>query len=299
MPPSLARLHQWAGKWYGVMNDSDGQVLYWRNDILSDPKWQQEFKDETGDDMPFSVHTWQDVLAIAQFFNGKNWDSHDDETDNGIVMHFRVNEQGMFHFMSLSAPFVVMPGKTIDRGTHNYWFDPETMEPLVNQPGHVKALQVLYELSQTGPQAQSAWDLGTAWDWFLRGKSIFVFSWGDVGSLAQNESRSKIKGKLGAAVLPGSNEVYDMNKHEWVRLDKPHIVGNTIGGTWHGVILKQSEHLATVYSFYALMATQAVSTWNVNRGWTGVDPGTTIHFLPPRGSQRCKVSSTPAGTRTT
>jgi multiple sugar transport system substrate-binding protein len=32
------------------------------------------------------------------------------------------------------------------------------------------------------------------------------------------------------------------------------------------------------------MATRPVSLWNVNRGWTGVDPGASIHFLPPHGT---------------
>jgi multiple sugar transport system substrate-binding protein len=286
-PPALREIHQWQGKWYGVMNDSDGQVLYWRNDILSDPEWQAKFKAETGKDMPFPVKTWQDVIAITRFFRGKNWDGDDDPdspVETGIVMHFRVNEQGMFHFMSLSAPFVVLGGEVVDRGTNNYWFDPETMEPLINQPGHVRALETLYELSQDGPKAQSAWDLGTAWDWFLRGKSIFVFSWGDVGSLVQDETRSAIKGKIGAAILPGSYEVYDMNKKEWLKLDEPNVVGNTTGGSWHGVVSAKSANPEVVYSLYALMATEPVSLWNVNRGWTGVDPGASIHFLPPDGT---------------
>ncbi|HRT95660.1 MAG TPA: extracellular solute-binding protein [Planctomycetota bacterium] len=284
MPPAIQTLYTWEGKWYGTLNDSDGQVLYWRHDILSDPEWHKKFKAETGRDMPFPVRTWQDVLAIAKFFNGKNWDANDPEPDTGIVMHFRVNEQGMFHFMSLSAPFVVLGGDKVTRGTNNYWFDPETMEPLINQPGHVRALEMLYELSKCGPAAQSAWDLGTAWDWFLRGKSIFVFSWGDVGALVQDATRSKIKGKLGAAILPGSTDVYDMNRNEWVKLDTPNVVGNTVGGSWHGVISAKSRNPELVYSLYALMATEPVSLWNANRGWTGVDPGASIHFLPPHGT---------------
>jgi multiple sugar transport system substrate-binding protein len=282
-PPSLKKIYTWQDKWYAVLNDSDGQVLYWRNDILSDPEWQRKFKAETGKNMPFPVKTWQDVIDIAKFFNGKNWDDNDPDPDSGVVMHFRVNEQGMFHFMSLSASFVVMGGDKVDRGTNNYWFDPDTMEPLIDQPGHVRALEKLYELSQYGPPAQSAWDLGTAWDWFLRGKAIFVFSWGDVGSLVQDTSRSKIKGKMGASILPGTYEVYDMNKNRWVKLSKPNVAGNTTGGSWQGVISSKSENPEVVYSFLAFMAVEPVSLWNVNRGWTGVDPGVSIHFLPPRG----------------
>lgn len=283
MPPALAEIHQWEGQWYATMNDSDGQVLYWRDDILSDPKWQARYKEETGEEMPYPIETWNDVIDIAAFFDGKNWDNNDDKADDGVVMHYRVNEQGMFHFMSFSAPYVVMPGDTVDRGTNNYWFDPETMEPLINQPGHVHALEKLIELSQYGPDAQAAWDLGTAWDWFLRGKSIFVFSWGDVGSLVQDEARSNIKGTLGVSVIPGTHRTYDMNAGEWHEWDEPHVVGNTVGGSWQGVISAQSDNPEAVYSLYALMATEPFSLWNVYRGWTGVDPGTSIHFLPSQG----------------
>ncbi|MEW5817406.1 MAG: extracellular solute-binding protein [Spirochaetota bacterium] len=288
LPPSLKNIYTWEGKWYATLNDSDGQALYWRNDILTSPEWKKKFKDETGKDMPFPLKTWQDVIDIAAFFNGKNWDTNDPDPDSGVVMHFRVNEQGMFHFMSLSAPFVVLGGDKVDRGTNNYWFDPATMEPLINQPGHVRALETLYKLAQYGPPAQSAWDLGTAWDWFLRGKAIFVFSWGDVGSLVQDTSRSKIKGKLGASILPGTYDVYDMNKKAWVKLDKPNVAGNTTGGSWQGVISSKSKNPEVVYSFYALMATEPVSLWNANRGWTGVDPGVSIHFLPPQGTASLK-----------
>jgi multiple sugar transport system substrate-binding protein len=74
-----------------------------------------------------------------------------------------------------------------------------------------------------------------------------------------------------------------MNKNRWVKLNKPNVVGNTTGGSWQGVISSKSENPEVVYSFLAFMAMEPVSLWNVNRGWTGVDPGASIHFLPPRG----------------
>jgi multiple sugar transport system substrate-binding protein len=283
-PPSLRQLHVWGDQTYGTLNDSDGQVLYWRDDILSDPEWQAQYEEEVGEPMPFPVETWDDVIAIARFFNGKNWDDSDPDPDNGIVMHFQVNNQGMFHYMSMSASYVVKPGDTVDRCTNNYWFDPETMEPLINSEGHVRALEKLVELAQYGPPAQAAWALGEGWDWFLRGKAIFVFSWGDVGALVQDEARSTIKGKLGASLLPGSTEVFNMCTNEWETLAEPNVVGNTTGGSWHGIISSRTPNPEAVYSLYALMATEPVSLWNVNRGWTGVDPGVSIHFLPPQGT---------------
>lgn len=283
LPPSIRTLYTWGGKWYGVLNDSDGQVLYYRKDILTDPKWRQAYKQATGKDLNVPPRSWQELLEISRFFTGKDW-NNDGEPDHGIVLHLKVGEQGMFHFMSLSASFVVNPGPKVDRYHNVYWFDPETMEPLINSPGHVRALEFLIELAKTGPAAQVGWSLGEAWDYFLRGKAIFVFSWGDVGALVQDPSRSRIKGKLGASILPGSEEVYDLQQRRWVRPATPNVVGNTTGGSWHGVISALSRNPEVVYSFYALMATKPVSLWNANRGWTGVDPGVKFHFLPPQGT---------------
>ena len=67
MPPSLRKaLHTWDGVGYGVLNDADGQVLYYRRDVLNDPKWQAEFKAEYGYDMPDPPQTWQQLLDISQ-----------------------------------------------------------------------------------------------------------------------------------------------------------------------------------------------------------------------------------------
>ena len=286
MPPSLRTLYTWKGVGYGVLNDADGQVLYYRRDILTDPRWREEFKKEVGYDLPVPPTTWQQVLDIARFFNGKNWDDNDPDPDSGIVLHLKVGEQGHYHFQSLSAAFAITPGDKLDRYHRVYWFDPVTMKPLINSPGHVAALEFLIELAKTGPAAQVGWSLGEAWDYFLRGKSIFVFSWGDVGSLCQDTSRSKIKGKCGAVMLPGSTRYWDHENQKWVETDQPIRIGNTTGGSWHGVISAFSENPEAAYSFLALMAIKPVSIWNANNGWTGVDPGFTYQFLEPVGEAK-------------
>ncbi len=286
MPDSLRNLHSWGGVGYGVLNDADGQVLYYRRDVLSDPKWQAAFKAETGHDMVVPPKTWQQLLEISQFFAGKNWDEKDADPDHGTVLHLKVGEQGHYHFQSLSAPFAITPGPKVDRYHNVYWFDPTDMTPMINSPGHVKALEFLLDLHKTGPSAQVAWSLGEAWDYFLRGKAVFVFSWGDVGSLCQDESRSKIKGACASAIMPSSDTYWDHANNKWVQTDSPQRVGNTTGGSWHGVISAFSENPDAAYSFLSLMAIKPVSKWNANNGWTGVDPGYYYQFLPPHGEAK-------------
>ena len=286
MPESLWNLHHWGDVGYGVLNDADGQVLYYRRDVLNDPRWQEEFKAATGHDMVVPPKTWQQLLEISQFFAGKNWDDNDPDPDHGTVLHLKVGEQGHYHFQSLSAPFAITPGDQVDQFHNVYWFDPTDMKPLINSPGHVRALEFLQELHKTGPAAQVGWSLGEAWDYFLRGKSVFVFSWGDVGALCQDTARSKIQGDCASAVLPSSTEYWDHQNQTWVKNDNPQLVGNTTGGSWHGVVSAFSENPDAAYSFLALMAIKPVSMWLATYGWDGVDPGYSYQMLEPVGEAK-------------
>ncbi|MCB1968860.1 MAG: extracellular solute-binding protein [Geminicoccaceae bacterium] len=283
MPPSLWGLHHWDGKGYGVLNDADGQVLYYRKSALENPEHQAAFKGQYGYDLPSPPKTWQQLKDIAEYFNGKNWDDHDADPDSGVVLHLKVGEQGHYHFQSLSSAFAITPGDKVDQYHNVYWFDPTDMKPMINSPGHVKALEFLQELHKSGPSAEVGWSLGEAWDYFLRGKSVFVFSWGDVGSLCQDTSRSVIKGDCASAMLPSSSEYYDHEKGEFVQVDNPVPVGNTTGGSWHGVISNYSANPEATYSFLSMMAMKEVSLWNAQHGWTGVDPGYTYQFLENQG----------------
>jgi multiple sugar transport system substrate-binding protein len=157
------------------------------------------------------------------------------------------------------------------------------MKPLINSPGHVRALEFLQELHKTGPAAQVGWSLGEAWDYFLRGKAVFVFSWGDVGALCQDKARSKIQGDCSAAMLPASSELYDMTKKAFVKVDNPVAVGNTTGGSWQGLISNFSANPEATYSFLSLMAIPPVSKLMATYGWDGVDPGYSYQFLKSQG----------------
>jgi multiple sugar transport system substrate-binding protein len=257
--------------------------LYYRKSILEKPEHQAAFKQQFGYDLPVPPQTWQQLLDISKYFNGKNWDSSDSEPDAGTVLHLKVGEQGHYHFQSMSASFVINPGDKVTQTENVYWFDPTTMKPLINSPGHVKALEFLQELHKTGPVAQVGWSLGEAWDYFLRGKAVFVYSWGDVGALCQDKSRSKVAGDCAAAVIPSSNEYWSFKDQQWVKLDQPRLVGNTTGGSWHGVISNFSANPEATFSFLSLMAMPPVSKMMAMYGWDGVDPGYSYQFLKEDG----------------
>jgi multiple sugar transport system substrate-binding protein len=285
----LRTLMTWGDHWYGVLNDGDCQMLYYRKDILEDPEWQAKYEEEMGEPMVVPPQTWQELLKIMQFFNGKDWNG-DGDPDDGISLHLKVGGQAMFHFMSLSAPFAITPAEgddptVVTKYDNIYWFDPDDMTPLINQPGHVAALEFLKELTATGSDSQLGWELAEAWNNFLTGNAIATFSWGDVGSLAEDPDRSTIIGKLGGARIPCSDTWYDRELGEMMTdPDNPNCVGNTVGGSWHGVISAYSEVQDLAYYLLAMQAVPSINFWNVYWGWTGVDPGALYTLFPPRGT---------------
>ncbi|MCL4299410.1 MAG: extracellular solute-binding protein [Anaerolineae bacterium] len=274
--PGPRALLEYGGKKYMVANDHDGQVMYYRRDLLEDAEHQAAFKEKYGYDLgvPQTLDQFRDV---AEYFDGKDLNG-DGTPDSGLTMHLKVGGQGMFHFMSYSAPFVIGPDNP-----KLYWFDPETMKPLMDSPGHVRAMESLVDLIQFGPEAMMGWSLGESWDYFLRGQAALTFTWGDLGALAQQEG-SQVRGKTGAAPIPGTTEYYNIATGEWVKTDQPNIVGNTTGGSWAGVINKFSDAPEATYYLLALMATKEKSSVYAARGWDGADPGRFSHYLPPDGT---------------
>src|SRR5215218_5198678 len=177
--PGPRELLYYGGKKYMVANDHDGQVMYYRRDLLENPKHQKAFQEEYGYELR-PPQTWDEFADVAEYFNGKDLNG-DGQGDSGLTMHLKVGGQGMFHFMSFSAPYVIGP-----ENPSLYWFDPENMDPLIDSPGHVRAL-------------------------------------------AQQQG-SQVKGKIGAAPIPGTSKYYNIDTGEWVQTDQPNVVGNTTGG---------------------------------------------------------------------
>ena len=68
--------------------------------------------------------------------------------------------------------------------------------------------------------------------------------------------------------------------------DNPQLVGNTTGGSWHGVVSAFSDNPEAAYSFLSLMAIKPVSKWLATYGWDGVDPGYSYQMLEPVGEAK-------------
>lgn len=280
--PGPRALMEYGGELYVSGYDHDGQVFYYRRDLLTDAEHQAAFAEEFGYDLPVPPQTWDQAIDIAQYFNGKDWDG-DGEPESGVTMHLKVGGQAFFHFMSYSAPFVIGP-----ENEKLYWFNPEDMTPLITSPGHVAAINSLVELAQHGPEAMYGWALGESWDYFLAGKAAITFTWGDLGALAQETpergGKSLVRGVTASAAIPGTNTYYNPVTGEQFDTDEPNIVGNTTGGSWAPVLSKFAKSPEAAYYLMALLANSEKAMTYAGRGFDGVDPGATFQFPEPNGT---------------
>jgi len=274
--PGPRSLLSYGGKKYMVAYDHDGQVLYYRRDLLNDPSHQASFRQRYGYALTVP-QTWTQLRDEIEYFNGQDLNG-DGTADHGIVLALKPGSQGMFNYMSLSASFVIGP-----TNAKLYWFDPQTMKPLIESPGHVRALEQFVDFVKFGPREMLTWDHGRGWDHFLAGRAAFAITWGDLGALAQQPG-SKVKGKTGAAPVPGTREYYSIAEGKWVKTEGVNQIGNTTGASWAGVISKYSKAPEATYFLLALLATKEKSQVYAARGWDGIDPGRNFHFLPPGGT---------------
>jgi multiple sugar transport system substrate-binding protein len=280
-------IHYWKGVRYLASNDYDCHTLIYRKDILTDPKWQSAFKEQNGFDYNVPPRTWEELADIAEFFNGKDWNG-DGKPDHGISQSWKKGEQAMWHFFSLASAYMIVPGAKegqVTGASNSYWFDPDNMRPLINEPGYIRAMEMAVRLYKAGSPAQAGWGLGEMWGDFLAGNSIFNYGYGDHGALVQDEERSKVKGKIGCSILPGTKEVWNAETKKWVKLQEPNFVVNTIGPSWSIFIFKQSKHPEVVYHLAAFHAQSKIHFWNVTHGFTGINVGTYTEFFKEHGGQ--------------
>ena len=274
--PSMRKLYSWNGKIYGGLMDGDGQALYYRKDLFAQQDIKDKFKAKYNYDLPAPPKTTQQYHDVCDFFTGWDWNG-DGQPDWGLSLHAKVNEQGFFHFLTLSAPFVISPDNKY------YFFNPDTMKPLINSEGHLRALEDYVKFLANGPKEQIAWTLGQGWNLFLAGNSATEPTWGDLPTLAQDPKTSKVQGKVGAAPSPGTTEAFNPITGEWKKYDLNQ-VGNTDGGSWHLVMSRFSKKQEMVYDFLSFMANKKNALWEVATGWTGVQPGFKFEYFAPNGS---------------
>lgn len=258
------RILSWGGKMYGVPYDGDAHNVYYRRDLLTDPKNQADFKAKYGYDLPVPIKTWNQYRDIAEFFNGKTVDG---QTIYGAGTAFKRKAQSYWTYLGVAASYAKAPDDP------SFFFDADTMDARINNPGFVEALNVYVALSKVGPPDVINWDVGDIRANFPAGKLALAIDWGDVGPLSVDPKTSIVQGKWGSMLEPGVDKYWDSKAGKWVEQynQAPYLA---FGG-WIQSVAKGTKNAACAFDFTAFMGNQNMSQLLVTYPGSGVNP----HFF--------------------
>lgn len=271
LPVYREKISTYAGTTYAVTMDGDSHMFYYRRDAIENPEHQAKFKAKYGYDLA-PPKTWAEVRDVAEFFNGWDWDG-DGRIEYGVVEGMRKGAQGFWTFFSRSAAYTSIPGQA-----QGLFFDPETMKPLINDPGHVRALEDWVEMIEFGVPGMINMDNGEVRSVYAAGEAALAIDWGDVGVISDTDPGSTVKGKVGYSILPGTTSVWDYVKGSWVDFPEVNHAPYLAFGGWIAGIDAKSDNVEAAYDFLSFLGSPENSYICVTTPETGFNPFRKSHF---------------------
>lgn len=257
--------------------DGDRHYLKYRADIFSNPEAIARFKQETGKDLAVPT-TWEDYNEIARVFSGWDWDG-DGNPNYGSAEVTKRDDLMFSAFISRAAPYARNPN--VKGG---FFFDLETMEPQINNPGFVKGLELFVEASKDWAPGGANWGLGDEIFAFGGGQALMSYSWDDAFVQAQQED-SPIRNQVAAAPLPGASEVWNRDTGSWDSFEEPNRAPYVTWG-WTSAVSNRSQNQDMAFDFLCFFSNEANTLADLQVGRFGVNPYRNAHFDPSLWTDR-------------
>lgn len=263
--PAYRQYLSWGGELYATPLDGDCTMMDYRKDVLSNPAHQSKFKTEYGYDLPVPPKTWKEFLDVSKFFTGWDW-SGTGKPGYGEAIAMIRGGTSYWVFNTHAAAYSKYPGDPA------YFFDPETMKPLINNPGFVRALEEWKQEATYGPPGMVTQSQGDIRASYISGGAVFTYEFGDIGTLSIDPNTSAVKDKLGFAVAPGSTEVYNRKTGAWETFDEVQYAPYLAFGGWLQVVPKDSKQKEAAWDLARFMGTQPVQLQAAVLPNSGVNP---------------------------
>lgn len=259
-PTYRNRLMVWNGKVLSQTMDGDLHALTYRIDLFEDPQEQAAFKARYGYDLA-PPRTWKEYNEIAEFFTRPK--------DNlwGTAEAFRRGGQQFWFFFSHAAAYANHPDHP-----GALFFDPETMDAQVNNPGWVKALEDYITASKFAPPNALNFSFGEVNAAVAGGQVAMSIGWGDTGVIAADPKQSQIPGNVGSDMLPGSHEIWNYKTGQWDQYDEIVRSPFMAFGGWQAAVPQSSPNQEASWHFIQFLTSPEISGKAAVTGGTGVNP---------------------------
>ena len=262
---------KWGDETVQYPMDGDRHYLKYRSDIFDNADLQAKYKTDTGKDLKVPT-TWEEYNDVALYFTNKDV-AGDGKLLFGSAEVTKRDDLMFSAFISRVAAYAKNPN--VKGG---FFFDLETMEPQINNPGFVKGLEMFIASQKSFPPGGASFGLGDEIFSFGGGQTLFSYSWDDAFIQAQ-EKDSPIRNKVGAAPLPGAKEVWNRTTKAWDKFDTPNAPPYITWG-WTSAVAKASKNQDMAFDFLCFFSNEANTAIDLQIGRFGVNPYRTTHFDP-------------------
>jgi len=244
---------KWDGKIYGIPDDGDVLILYYRKDLFADPANRSAFKAKYGYDLAPPT-TWQQFSEIGHFFTDK--------------FAPKLYGAGMIRRASFLHYFF----QERFRNEGGRFFNPVTMKTTVNSDVGVKVLAGMVADQKFMPPGSQDWGIPESLNGWLSGNLAMTLWWPPVGRWSEGLQagekamafvpRSQIAGKVGYALPPGG---------------RPELA---LG--WSLAVASSSKKKELAYLFIQFANSEQVSIDRVQLPYSLRDPFRSSHFSSPQ-----------------
>ncbi len=274
VPEGIVKKNTFRGKTYALICDNDNQYLFYRKDILGNKDYQARFKKKYGYSYNVPPDTLEEMVDVAEFFNNWDWDN-DGEDEYGYISNTKRGNQAYWYSFSWVSPFSVIPSDKIDN-PGVLFFNPENMDPLVNNPGWVKGLSLYKEMLDRGAAPGLDWVRADVINEIVLGHAAMAIDWGDIGPHTYSDV-SAVQGKIGYALPPGSKEYWDWRSNKWVKTDKTNKAPVHCFNGWSWYITSTTKNPDLCWSFIDFMLSPEISSIDVASPDSGFQPWRISH----------------------
>ena len=184
------------GKRMGFFDDGDMLALYYRTDVLGDPKLKQAYQAKYS--QPFRVpQTWDEYSQVAQF----------------ITDQMGPKVYGTANFRKAGSPGNQFAFAQEFRANGGLFFDQKTMKAQLDSPAGMATLKQMNAQNKASIPGNNDLDAVAQWVAWLQGKVAMIYSWPPTGRISSNYAQrskainfipaSQIVGNVGYAIMPG------------------------------------------------------------------------------------------------